>query len=225
MIGRYSPCVADLPQFAILSEPTLLITHPTKPDAVHWEYGVFTPDRRRLGTVRNSDGPTRTPLRNALGLDRRHLDILDADGALVMTLTRAVTLRRFRATVHDDAGGELGRITQKNAGVLTEPRIELESGGVSLASVTLPTRGKWSTRIVDGARAEIAHASVSRTGWIARSDTYVVGFTLPFREPLHSLAFATAIAMIDLRLRTTADAQAMKKQAKRLAREQRWGGE
>lgn len=217
--------MSDVPHFAILSEPTFLITHPTRPDAVHWEYGVFTPDRRRLGTVRNSDGATPTPLRNALGLDRRHLDILDADGALVMTLTRAVTLMKFRATVHDAAGAELGRITQKNAGVITEPRIELESGGVSLASVTWPTRRNWATRIVDGTRAEIAHASVSRTGWISKSDTHVVGFTLPFRQPLHSLAVATAIALIDLRLRTTADAQAMKKQAKRLAREQRWGGE
>lgn len=216
--------MTDVPHFAILREPTLLITHPTRPDAVHWEYGIFAPDRRRLGTVRNSDGPTPTPLRNALGIDRRHLDILDADGALVMTLTRAVTLMKFRATVHDAAGGELGRITQKNVGVLGVPRIELESGGASLASVIWPTKRKWVTRIVDDAHAEVARASVSRSGWIARSDTYVVDFTSPFAEPLHSLAVATAIAMIDLRLRTTADAQAMKKQAKRLSREQRWGG-
>ena len=134
--------MANGASFAILSEPTLVITHPTRPDAVHWEYGVFTPDRRRLGTVRNSDGPTATPLRNALGLDRRHLDILDANGALVMSLTRGVTLMKFRATVHDAAGGEVGRITQKNAGVLTEPRIELEAQGASLASVIWPASGQ-----------------------------------------------------------------------------------
>lgn len=217
--------MADVPHLAILREPTFLITHPTRPDAVHWDYGVFAPDRRRLGTVRNSDGQTATRLRNALGLDRRHLDILDADGALVMTLTRAVTLMKFRATVHDAVGGELGRITQRNAGIFTEPRIELESGEVPLACVIWPTRGMWAMRIVDGARAEIARASVSRTGWIARSDTYVISFASASSEPLHSLAVATAIAMIDLRLRTTAGAQATKKQATRLAREQRRGGE
>src|SRR5690606_15578092 len=76
----------------LLTEPVLVVSQKAKLVEVNAEYAIHDQHGRRLGAVRQVGNNL---MKKAVGADQngsKRLQIVDADGALVMTLTRPVSL-------------------------------------------------------------------------------------------------------------------------------------
>ena len=125
------------------------------------------------------------------------LEITDATGAVVMSLTRPAKVFKSTVIVNDPNGTELGRIIQDN--VFGKIRFALEVGGKQIGAIKAENWRAWDFAIENADGREVARVTKKFAG-LARAvfttaDNYVVEIHDDLSQPLHSLVVAAALSV------------------------------
>lgn len=125
------------------------------------------------------------------------LEITDAIGAVVMSLTRPAKVFKSTVIVNDPNGTELGRIVQDN--VFGKIRFALEVGGKQIGAIKAENWRAWDFAIENADGREVARITKKFAG-LARAvfttaDNYVVDIHDDLSQPLHSLVVAAALSV------------------------------
>lgn len=173
-------------------------------------YDIFGRDGARIGSVVQF-AQTRGKLlvRLVTTLDQfftHHFEVEDADGGVLLRLTRPAKF--FRTSVHVFAEGDrfLGTLRQEN--VFGKIRFSItDATGTVVGQMRAEQLRAWDFRIVDAAGLDIAWIVKTWEGWahtaLTRADQYAVRIERPLPEPLRSLTLAAAL-VVDLALKQDA---------------------
>lgn len=194
----------------IFGEQVLVVSQKAKLIEVNAEYAVYDQHGQRIGAVREVG---RNLVKKAIALradsERTYrLQVIDANGQVLLALTRPAKFFRSRLVVRTPDGSEVGHIVQKNFGIIAAVRFNLESGGAVVGSMSAEDASAWDFSIQDATGSEIGRITKTWAGlakeWFTKADNYVVVMTRPLDEPLHSLVIAAALA-VDIALRQESD--------------------
>lgn len=186
---------------ALLEEPVLVVSQKAKVVEINADYAVYDQHGNQIGFVREVG---QSLMKKAVALRSDHnrsyrLLVLDAHGAVLLSLTRPAKVVRSKMIVRDAGGAEIGEIAQKNLGVIGKIRFGLESSGRSLGSIHAENWKAWDFSIRDDGGTEIARITKSWAGlakeMFTKADNYVVHIQRPLDEPLRSLVVAASLAI------------------------------
>ena len=125
------------------------------------------------------------------------LEITDATGAVVMSLTRPAKVFKSTVIVNDPNGTELGRIVQDN--VFGKIRFALEVGGKQIGAIKAENWRAWDFAIENADGREVARITKKFAGLtravFTTADNYVVEIHDDLSQPLHSLVVAAALSV------------------------------
>lgn len=187
-----------------LTEPVLVVNQKPKLIEVNAEYAIYDQNGQKIGAVQEVG---RTFLKNVLGpiptsSKSKRLNVVDADGRILLTLTRPAALVRSTVTVRRADGSVVGQIVQRLS--LATWRFSLEADGKKLGSIGCEDWNGWDFSVQDKSGDEIARVTKSWAGFglqmSRKKDKYVVQVQRKLDEPLRSLVVAAALA-IDTALR------------------------
>lgn len=190
----------------VLNEPILVVNQKAKLIELTNEYDVFDQHGTKVGMVCEVGQSTlKKAARLLTSLDQfmtHRLEIRDADGTVVLGLTRPAKFMKSKFIVTGPDGSEIGGIKQKNA--LGKKRFALEAGGQDVGMIHAENWRAWDFRIEDASGNEVARIKKTFEG-IAKAvfttaDNYVLQFSAPVEEPLRSL-IVTAALCIDTALK------------------------
>ncbi len=125
------------------------------------------------------------------------LEITDATGAVVLTLTRPAKVFKSTVIVGDASGNELGRIVQEN--VFGKINFALEIGGRKVGAIKAENWRAWDFAIENSDGREVARVTKKFAG-LARAvfttaDNYIVNIHEELSQPLASLVVAAALSI------------------------------
>ena len=185
----------------LFTEPILVVEQQGGVVSVASNYDITNHDGVRLGSVRQVGQSTGAQLVRAFTNLEKHMthrfEVLDADGNVMLQLTRPAKLMKSKVVVADGAGTEIGRIRQENA--FRKIRFDLEVGGRSVGRIKGESWSDWDFVIVDEHDEEIGRVVKSFQG-IAKavlrgSDAYVVSMNRPLHDPLRQMVIASAVCI------------------------------
>lgn len=185
----------------LFTEPVLVVNQKAKLIEVNNEYAVYDQHGHQIGAVRQTgQNMAKKAVRMLTSLDQfltHKLQVVDADGRVVLALTRPAKVVKSRVIVQNGQGAELGQIVQQNA--IGKIRFALESGGQQVGSITAENWRAWNFAISDATGAEVARITKTWEGvaktMFTTADNYVVKIHRPLEEPLRSLVVAAALAV------------------------------
>lgn len=185
----------------LFTEPVLVVNQRAKLFEVKAEYAVYDQSGRQIAKVRQVG---ENFMKKAMSLipddDRaRRLLVVDMQDHVVLAITRPAKLIRSTVTVTAGDGSLIGRIVQKNFGIVGKYRFDLEAGGRRVGSINAEDWSAWDFGIHDSAGDEIARITKTWAGtvreWFTKADHYVVQIHRPVQGPMRSLVVASALAM------------------------------
>lgn len=189
----------------LLTEPILVVNQKAKLFEKKAEYEVFDQLGRKMGGVRQF-GTSMS--RVAVGRDNatKRLQIVDAQGMPLFTLTRPATVLKSKVIVMRGDGTHIGQIVQENTGVLGSVlggrfniRFRLEAEGVSLGTVNAESWQAWDFSLQDPHGSEFARITKTWAGLgrqsYTKADNYVLEIHRHLEEPLISLVVCAALAI------------------------------
>jgi uncharacterized protein YxjI len=190
----------------LLNEPILVVNQKAKLIELTNEYDVFDQHGTKVGMVCEVGQSTvKKALRLVSSLDQfmtHRLEIRDADGTVVLGLTRPAKFMKSKFVVTNGAGAEIGGIKQKN--MMGKKRFALEAGGKDVGMIHAENWRSWDFRIEDANGNEVARIKKTFEGFakamFTTADNYVLQFSAPVEEPLKSL-IVTAALCIDTALK------------------------
>lgn len=189
----------------LFTEPVLVVNQKPKLVEITAEYDVFNQHGYRVGAVQEV-GLLRKMIsqRSSQGRTRR-LQIVDANGQILMTLTRPERFVRSKVIVRHPSGAKIGEIVQKTSGIVRKIRFDLEVGGKLVGTLNGEDRGDWEFSLQDTDGTEVARVARTLKGLnnlgIVRTDTYVVHIPQPPPpQPLQYLV-VSACLVVDTVLR------------------------
>jgi uncharacterized protein YxjI len=185
----------------LFTEPILVVNQKTKLIELTNEYGIFDQTGRRLGAVRQVGQSTaRKALRLVSSLDQfltHRLEVVDADGAPALALTRPAKVFKSRIVVEDAEGRQVGEILQEN--MVGKINFGLHAGGRRIGAIKAENWRAWNFSITDDAGTEVARITKTWEGLaktvFTTADNYVVQIHRPLDEPLRSLVVASALGV------------------------------
>ena len=185
----------------LFTEPILVVNQKTKLIELTNEYGIFDQTGRRLGAVRQVGQSTaRKALRLVSSLDQfltHRLEVVDADGAPALALTRPAKVFKSRIVVEDAEGRQVGEILQEN--MVGKINFGLHAGGRRIGAIKAENWRAWNFSITDDAGTEAARITKTWEGLaktvFTTADNYVVQIHRPLDEPLRSLVVASALGV------------------------------
>lgn len=198
----------------LFTEPVLVVNQKAKLFEKKAEFGVYNQHAQKIGAVRET-GYSVSRLAMGGNSGRRRLEVLDAGGTVLMTVTRPAKVLKSRFIVAGADGAEVGQIVQENLGVMApllggrfNVRFRLESAGQMLGSINAESWRAWDFSIEDASGSEIARITKTWAGLakerFTKADNYVVQIHRVLGEPLRSLVVATALA-VDTALKQDSD--------------------
>jgi uncharacterized protein YxjI len=185
----------------LLTEPVLVVNQKTKIIELTNEYAVFDASGTQLGAVRQTGQTTlKKAARLLTSLDQfmtHTLEVTDASGTTLLTLTRPRKVFKSTILVQRPDGSEVGRIVQEN--MVGKIRFGMEAGGTRVGAIQGENWRAWNFAITDEAGTEIARITKTWEG-LARTvfttaDHYVVQIHKELPEPLRSLVVASALCV------------------------------
>ena len=194
----------------VFGASVLVVNQRTKMIEAVTEYEVFDHTGQRLAVVRQiGQSRTKRLVRLLWWFDQfftHHFDVIAADGAVVMRLTRPRKLYMSRVNVFDSADRYLGCIRQYN--MIGRIRFGVEdASGQTWAFMTADNLRAWDFSLVGSSGLVFAEVVKSWEGWmrtfLSPSDRYVSKVHVPLPEPLRSLTLAWVLT-IDLALKQDA---------------------
>jgi uncharacterized protein YxjI len=185
----------------LFTEPVLVVNQKTKLIELTNEYGIFDQSGRRLGAVRQVGQSTaRKALRLVSSLDQfltHRLQVVDADGAPVLALTRPAKVFKSRIVVEDAEGRAVGEIVQEN--MVGKINFGLHADGRRVGAIKAENWRAWNFSITDDAGTEVARITKTWEGLaktvFTTADNYVVQIHRPLDEPLRTLVVASALGV------------------------------
>jgi uncharacterized protein YxjI len=190
----------------LMSEPVLVINQKAKMIEVSAEYAIYDQHGTQLGAIRQVGQSTaRKVLRVISNVDQyltHSLQVVDAAGAVVLTITRPSKVFKSKVIVTDAGGNEIGVIQQQN--MVGKIRFSFEAHGAQIGSLNAENWRAWNFHILDGAGEEVARITKTWEGMaktmFTTADNYVLAINRPLEDPLRSLVLASA-ASVDLALK------------------------
>ncbi|HWL45081.1 MAG TPA: phospholipid scramblase-related protein [Ilumatobacter sp.] len=185
----------------ILTEPILVVNQKAKLIELNNQYSVFDQAGNQIAAVNQvGQSALKKAARLVSSLDQfmtHQLQITDANGQVVLQLTRPRKIMKSSVIVADGAGNEVGRIVQQN--MIGKIRFGLHAGGQQVGEIRAENWRAWNFAIVDAAGVEVARVTKTFEG-IAKTlfttaDNYVLQVHQRPSEPLNSLVVASALSI------------------------------
>ncbi|CAH0123302.1 hypothetical protein SRABI121_00481 [Microbacterium sp. Bi121] len=199
----------------LFTERVLVVNQKAKLFEKKAEYTVFDRNGRRLGGVREF-GISMS--RIAVGRDNatKRLQIIDADGRPILTLTRPATMLKSKVTVMREDGTLVGSIVQETLGVMASVlggrfnvRFRMEAGGTALGTIHSEDWRARDFSILDPHGSEIARITKTWAGFgkesFTKADNYVLEMHRTLDDPLLTLVVSAAL-VVDTVLKQDSDA-------------------
>lgn len=200
--------IVDLAQTGggtLFTEQILVVNQKAKLFERKAEYSVFNQHGHRVGGVRQF-GTSMS--RMVVGRDNatKRLQVVDAQGGPILTLTRPATVLKSKVTVMRQDGTPVGQIVQENFGVMASMlggrfniRFRMESGGETLGTINAESWRAWDFSIQDPHGTEIARITKTWAGFskemFSKADNYVLEMHRTLEDPLLSLVVSAALAV------------------------------
>jgi uncharacterized protein YxjI len=186
---------------SIFDESVLVVNQKAKIIEITNEYAIFDQNGTQIGAVREvGQSKAKKVLRVLTSVDQfltHKLEVADADGTVLLQLTRPPKLMKSRVVVADGRGKEIGTIVQQN--VIGKIHFSLEARGQTVGSINAENWRAWDFNIQDGAGREVARVKKKWEGIVKNvfttADNYVVNIPSPLDEPLRSLVVAAALSI------------------------------
>jgi uncharacterized protein YxjI len=190
----------------IFTEPVLVVNQKAKLIEVNNEYAIFNQHGQQIGAVRQVGQSTAKKILRAVSkydqFMTHKLQIVDAQGNVLLALTRPAALMKSKVIVQDAMGNEIGQVAIQLR--LGKARFNLESGGRQWGTIMTEDWKGWNYSIQDYNNAEVARITKTWEGFtkamFTTADNYVVQIHRPLDEPMRSLVIASALS-IDLTLK------------------------
>lgn len=192
----------------------LVVNQKAKLIEINNEYAISDQHGNQIGAVRQVGQSTAKKVMRVLtSYDQfmtHKLQIVDAQGTVVMQLTRPAKVMKSKVIVQDGGGAEIGTVVQEN--MVGKIRFGLMVGGERIGSINGENWRAWNWNIQDQQGEEVARITKS-FGGLARAvftaaDNYVVQIHRPLQDPLRLLVVAAALS-VDTALKQDARVQLM----------------
>ena len=186
----------------LFTEPVLVVNQKAKLIELTNEYAVRNEAGDQIGAVRQvGQSKARKVLRALTSVDQfltTRLEVVDADGAVQLQLTRPAKLVKSKVLVQDANGGDLGSIVQANA--IGKIRFDLvDAAGQMQGTIAAENWRAWNFSITDAQGTEVARITKTWEGlaktMFTTADNYVVQVHAPLSEPLRTLVVASSLAV------------------------------
>ena len=183
---------------SLFTEQVMVVSQKAKLFEVNAEYVVYDRHGQRIGAVREVG---QNLMKRAVpeGQRTHRLQVIDADGRVVIVITRPAKIVRSKVIVRDGNGFQIGEIAQKSLGVIGKIRFDLQAGGRTAGSMNAESRQAWDFNIQDAVGDEVARITKTSAGlakeMFTKSDKYVVQIHRLLDEPLRSLVISAALAV------------------------------
>lgn len=185
----------------LFTEPVLVVQQQGSFVETAANYDIAGPDGTRLGSVRQVGQSAAKQLVRAFTNFDKHMshtfEVLDADGHVMLRITRPAKMVKSKLVVTDGAGTEIGRIVQENA--FRKIRFDLEVGGQSIGKIKGTSWADWDFVIYDATEAEIGRVTKAFEGlkkaFLSGSDSFVVTMHRPLEDPLRQLVIASGVCI------------------------------
>lgn len=186
---------------SILDEPILVVNQKAKLIELNNQFSVFNQHGQRIGAVNETGQSTlKKAVRLLTSYDQyltHRFDVVDANGAVVLRLTRPAKIIKSSVVVSDGADRAIGTIRQDN--VFGKIHFSLEGPQGALGSIRAENWRAWNFRIEDTSGREIARITKTFEGFLKNAfttaDNYVVQIHERLPEPMRSLVVAAAVSI------------------------------
>ena len=186
---------------SLFTEPVLVVNQKAKLIEINQEFAVYDQHGVQIGAVRQvGQSAAKKMLRFVSNVDQfltHKFQVVDAQGTVVLALTRPAKLMKSRMIVEGGNGQEIGQIVQQN--VIGKIRFSLESGGQSIGSLNGENWRAWNFNIQDSSGTEVARITKTWEGlaktMFTTADNYVVQIHETLPQPLLSLVVASALGV------------------------------
>jgi uncharacterized protein YxjI len=185
----------------IFTEPILVVNQKAKLIELNNQYSVFDQSGQKIAAV-NQVGQTaaKKVMRMMTSFDQfmtHRLEIVDAEGRVVLRLTRPGKVVKSTVIVSDPNDQEIGRIVQDN--VFGKIHFTLQAGGHTYGSIRAENWRAWNFKVEDHNGVEIARITKTFEGvamtLFTTADNYVVQIHTQIPQPLNSLVVAAALSV------------------------------
>jgi uncharacterized protein YxjI len=185
----------------IFSEPVLVVNQKAKLIEINNEYSICDQHGRQIGAIRQvGQSALRKAVRVLTSLDQfltHTLQIVDLNGAVLLTVTRPAKIVKSKFSIGDGHGNELGQIVQKN--MIGKIRFGLVANGQEVGSLNAENWRAWNFTVLDASGVEVARITKTWEGLaktlFTNADNYVVQIHRPLDDPLRSLVIASALSV------------------------------
>jgi uncharacterized protein YxjI len=186
---------------SLFTETVLVVNQKAKLIEINQEFAIFDQEGRQIGAVRQvGQSAAKKVLRFVADVDQfltHKLQVVDADGSVVLSLTRPAKFMKSRVIVEGGNGQPIGEIVQQN--VIGKIRFSLEVGGQQIGSLNGENWRAWNFNIKDHTGQEVARITKTWEGlaktMFTTADNYVVQIHDHLPQPLHSLVVASALGI------------------------------
>lgn len=193
----------------LFDQMVVVINQRTKIIEVNTEFAIYNTEGLQIGAVRQVGQSALKKLFRFVGsLDQyftHKFQVVDHQGAVIMTLTRPAKFLKSSVIVGDAVGNEVGRLVQQN--VFGKIRFGLESNGQEVGTLRAENWRAWNFTIADASENPVARITKTFEGLLktafTTADNYVLEINTPLQDPLRTLTFAAALA-IDVALKQDA---------------------
>jgi uncharacterized protein YxjI len=186
----------------VFTEPVLVVNQKAKLIELNNEYAIYDQAGRQIGAMRQvGQSAMKKAVRLLSNYDQfltHKFQIVDADGVVLLALTRPAKLIKSKVKIEDGAGREVGSVVQQNA--IGKIRFGLQTpDGQTVGSINAENWRAWNFSIKDATDTEIARVTKTWEGLaktaFTTADNYVVQVHRPLEDPLRSLVVASALAI------------------------------
>jgi uncharacterized protein YxjI len=185
----------------LFTESVLVVNQKAKLIEINQEFAVYDQHGRQIGAVRQvGQSAAKKVMRFVADVDQfmtHKFQVVDADGQVVLALTRPCKVMKSRMIVEAGNGQELGQIVQQN--VVGKIRFSLETGGQQIGSLNGENWRAWNFNLQDATDHEVARITKTWEGlaktMFTTADNYVVQIHEPLPQPLHGLVIASALGI------------------------------
>ncbi len=185
----------------IFTEPVLVVNQKAKLIEVNNEYAIYDQNGTQIGAVRQvGQSAAKKVLRVLTNVDQyltHKLQVVDAQGNVLLALTRPAKVLKSKVIVQDGQGTEIGQIVQQNA--IGKIRFSLEANGHTYGSINAENWRAWNFKVSDHEGNEVARITKTWEGlaktMFTTADNFVVQIHRPLEEPLRALVVASSLAV------------------------------
>src|SRR5207342_1081854 len=148
------------------TEPILVVNQKMKMIELNNQYSVFNQSGQKIAAVNQvGQSAAKKAIRMMTSFDQfltHRLEIVDAEGRVVLRLTRPGKVMKSTVIVGDANDQEIGRIVQDN--VFGKIHFTLQAGGHTYGSIRAENWRAWNFRVEDHTGVEVARITKTFEG-------------------------------------------------------------